>query len=211
MTRTPTLVKLGKDTSGRPLVLDDRTLSKIRHAERRLGFPLTIVQGSYRAGAGAKASAGTHDRGGVVDFRVWDIPTRVGIWRVLVALREAGLIAWLRTRAQGFDPHIHAIDYGNPWLSPDAAHQVTEYEAGRNGLRSRGRDDGPRVTIPKEEPEMTPDEIAAAPLVMLRGKANKPTKTTLQAVLRDLEGTQDKHGDRLAVIETKLDLLLEKG
>lgn len=144
-------INLGRDSSGRPLDVDSRTLAKLRAAERRLGHKLTIVQGSYRGGAGAKASAGTHDGAGVVDIRTWDLPVTPQI--VVRALREAGMIAWYRTEAQGFDPHIHAIDYGNPALAPAAARQVTAWEQGRNGLASNGPDDGPRVKIPKDPPQ----------------------------------------------------------
>lgn len=148
-------VTLGVDTSGRPLVVDDRTLAKLRLAEARLGHTFVIVQGSWRGGSGATASAGTHDAGGVIDLRSWDIPATIGTTRAIRALREAGLIAWYRTQAQGFDPHIHAIDHGNPDLHPSAAYQVAEWKAGRNGLASRGPDDGPRVTIPTNPPEDT--------------------------------------------------------
>src|SRR5690606_23408984 len=48
--------------------------------------------------------------------------------------------------------HVHAIDYGNPELSPAARRQVTAWEQGRNGLASNGPDDGPRVKIPKAPP-----------------------------------------------------------
>ena len=159
-----TRVNLGLDTSGRSLVLDTRTLAKLRAAEARLGFKFTIVQGSYRAGAGAKASAGTHDGGGVIDLRTWNLPAGITPQRAVRVLRECGLIAWYRTKAQGFDPHIHAIDYGNPALSYSAQQQVAQWEAGLNGLASRGRDDGPRIAIPKnppaapEEDEVTPQD-----------------------------------------------------
>ena len=146
------LITLGLDTSGRPLVVDDRTLATLRAAQAALGFEFTIVQGSYRAGSGAAASAGTHDGGGVIDLRTWNLPAHISPQEAVRALRLAGLIAWYRTNAQGFDPHIHAIDYGNPRLAPSAARQVAAYEAGRNGLASNGPDDGPRVTIPQNPP-----------------------------------------------------------
>ncbi|MDP9820370.1 hypothetical protein [Nocardioides massiliensis] len=150
-------ISLGRDTSGRPLDVDSRTLAKLRAAERRLGHKFVIVQGSYRGGAGAKASAGTHDRAGVIDLRTYDLPASITPQAAVKALREAGLIAWYRTKAQGFDPHIHAIDYGNPDLHPSAANQVRAWEQGRNGLASNGPDDGPRVTVPKSlPPDPTP-------------------------------------------------------
>lgn len=145
-------VNLGTDSSGRPLVVDDRTLAKLRLAESRLGFEFTIVQGSWRGNAGAAASADTHARGGVIDLRTWNLPASISPQEAVTALRRAGLVAWYRTTAQGFDPHIHAIDYGNPDLDPSAARQVTAWEQGRNGLASNGKDDGARVPIPKDPP-----------------------------------------------------------
>lgn len=145
-------VNLGHDSSGRPLVVDDRTLAKLHLAEDRLGHKFTVVQGSWRGGSGAAASAGTHDRGGVIDLRTWNIPASIGVDRAVRELRKAGLIAWYRTPAQGFDPHIHAIDYGNPDLAPSAQRQVVAWQEGANGLASNGRDDGPRVPIPKNPP-----------------------------------------------------------
>lgn len=145
-------VNLGTDSSGRPLVVDDRTLAKLRLAESRLGFTFTIVQGSWRGNAGAAASADTHARGGVVDLRSWNLPASISPQEAVTELRRAGLIAWYRTTAQGFDPHIHAIDYGNPDLDPSAARQVAAWEQGRNGLASNGYDDGARVPIPKSPP-----------------------------------------------------------
>lgn len=146
-------ITLGMDTSGRPLVIDDRTQAKLSAAESALGFEFTIVQGSYRAGNGAAASAGTHDGGGVIDLRVWNLPPNITPREAVKALRLAGFIAWYRDQTHGFDPHIHAIDYGNPRLSVAAERQVDAYEAGRNGLASNGPDDGPRVHIPKNPPE----------------------------------------------------------
>lgn len=150
------VITLGRDTSGRPLKIDDRTLAKLRLAEERLGFKFTIVQGAWRGSQGAAASADTHDRGGVIDLRSWDLPPHISVWEALTELRRAGLIAFARTKAQGFDPHFHVIDYGNPNLAPGAARQVRAWENGRNGLASNGRDDGPRVKIPKDPPNPYP-------------------------------------------------------
>lgn len=181
-------ITLGSDSSGRPLVLDERTHAKYREACRRLGFALTIVQGSYRGTGGAAASAGTHNRGGVIDIRTWNIPAEIGVTRVVRVLRECGLIAWYRTKAQGFDPHIHAIDHGNPELDPSAAAQVTQWRNGTNGLRSRGPDDGPRIPVPTEVPEeddlpYTEQQIAA----LVRAGIREETSGIVTAFLtRDL-------------------------
>jgi hypothetical protein len=143
-----TRISLGKDSSGRPLVINKRTAAMLREAERRLGRRLTIVQGSYRKGSGAAASAATHDGGGVVDIRSWDLGNlAVSIPAVLTALRQVGFAAWYRTKAQGFDPHIHAVAIGDRDLHPSARAQVKDYLAGHNGLASHGRDDGPKVKV----------------------------------------------------------------
>lgn len=150
-------VNLGKDTSGRPLVLDDSWIAKWRVAELRLGITLTVIQGSYRAGSALNRSAGTHDNGGAGDFRTRDIPASVGVDRAVRVLRECGFVCWARHASQGFpDQEIHALDYGNPDLSPAAKAQVVMWEHGRNGLigTHAGPDDGPRVKIPKKAPPM---------------------------------------------------------
>ena len=174
-------VTLGTDTSGRPLVIDDRTLAKLRLAEKRLGHTFVIVQGSWRAGSGAAASAGTHDRGGVIDLRTWDLGS-ITPAKAVYELRRAGLIAWYRHQGQGFDPHIHAVDYGNPDLHPSAAHQVAEWKAGRNGLASRGPDDGPRIPIPADPPEEPTMKLRD----VFRYKLRKDG-TTFADVLRTIE------------------------
>ncbi|GAB3251403.1 hypothetical protein GCM10027425_09310 [Alteromonas gracilis] len=144
-------VNLGRDSSGRALIVDQTTLDKLDAAELRLGITLTITQGSYINSTAA--SAGTHAKSGVIDLRTWDLPDRVTREQLVRTLRLCGLIAWLRTKAQGFDEeHVHAIDYGNPGLAPAAAAQVRAWQAGLNGLASAGPDDGPRVQVPKKAP-----------------------------------------------------------
>lgn len=159
-------IRLGNDTSGRPLVVDHSTLAKLRLAEKRLGHTFVIVQGSWRGEDGADASAGTHDRGGVIDLRTRDLPARITPQEAVTALRRAGLIAWYRTTAQGFDPHIHAIDHGNPDLAASAVRQVTAWRNGRNGLANNGPDDGAKVPVPTQPPTegfmfLTKDDLDA--------------------------------------------------
>ena len=142
-----TRVSLGKDSSGRPCVINRRTKAMLDEAVRILDRPLTIVQGSY-AGGGAVASAGTHDGGGVIDLRTWDLPSKgLTVNEVLTALRRVGFAAWYRTKTQGFDPHIHAAAIGDRELHPQAAAQVEQYRRGLNGLANQGRDDGPQVRV----------------------------------------------------------------
>jgi len=136
-------VRLGTDSSGRPVIFDERMAYKV--ALLRKKFPkLVVVQGSY---SNAKASADTHAGGGSADFRSWNLTRKEIDAVVRYARAQLGLVAWYRTKAQGFDPHIHAIDAGNPTLSAGAARQVTAFHNGRNGLASNGPDDGPRVKL----------------------------------------------------------------
>ncbi|WP_052336337.1 hypothetical protein [Nocardioides alkalitolerans] len=158
------IVELGKDSSGRRLRVDESTREKLAYAEYLLGKKLTIVQGSYMGTGGAAASAATHNGGGVIDIRSWSLLPLITPQRAVEALRRAGFVAWYRTKAQGFDPHIHAIDYGNPNLHPSAERQVVAWANGRNGLASNGYDDGPKVIIPKVAPPI-PRKRATGPLV----------------------------------------------
>lgn len=118
--------------------VDYLTHLALLEVEARLGYSLTVTQGSYNAG-GVKASAGTHDGGGVVDLAPYDAAEKV------LQLRKLGFAAWYRAELPGvWGPHIHAVLIGNRRLSAGARHQVDEYLAGRNGLANRMPDNGPR-------------------------------------------------------------------
>jgi len=107
--------------------VDWLTKAALMECERRLGYPLTIVQGSYHRGV--SASAGTHDGGGVVDLAPWDWENKVRV------LRAVGFAVWHRPTLPGvWGEHIHAVLIGNSKLAPSAARQVTAYRAGRDGL-----------------------------------------------------------------------------
>lgn len=120
--------------------VDWHTKAAIMRAERRLGYPLSITQGSY-AGGRVSASAGTHDGGGVVDLRAWDWPAKVR------ALRASGFAAWFRRSSEGPWPdHIHAVLVTNRLLASSAEDQVADLRAGRNGLANNAPD--PHAGIP---------------------------------------------------------------
>lgn len=142
----------------RPKTVDWKTRAALMEAERRLGYRLTIVQGSYNAG-GVSASGGTHDQGGVVDLLAWDWKRKVKV------LRKVGFAAWYRpTRAGLWNEHIHAVlvDHGN--LSDVAKRQVIAYRAGRDGLKSNDLDPFWRpTTIPVFRYPPPPVEIAPVP------------------------------------------------
>lgn len=140
-------VSMGRDSSGREVVLNARTRDMLAEAQRVLGGTLVISQGSYMAGHGAGASSGTHDAGGAVDLSIRGLPAGITVDRVVLALRVVGFAAWHRTDAQ-FGPgnaHIHAVALGDRELAPAAALQESAYRNGRNGLATNLPDDGPRV------------------------------------------------------------------
>ncbi|GAA1602921.1 hypothetical protein GCM10009789_66190 [Kribbella sancticallisti] len=122
--------------------LNRRTVAMVLAAEKIYRSQFRIIQGSYNKG-GVPSSAGTHDGGGALDI---DVVKKSPAQRraVVLALRQVGFAAWLRTPAQGRWPyHVHAIAVGDKDLSRGAAIQVAEYRRKRNGLANRGKDDGP--------------------------------------------------------------------
>jgi len=69
-------------------------------------------------------------------------------WQLVGALRTVGFAAWLRTPAQGFSYHVHAVAIGDPDIwQRDGGHvardQVCDYYKGLNGLASHAADNTP--------------------------------------------------------------------
>ncbi|MEU5962260.1 peptidoglycan-binding protein [Micromonospora parva] len=127
-------------------VVNARTQAMLAQAQRLLGYPLVLDQGSYNPG-GDPTSAGTHDGGGVVDIAVTGM-TAARRTAVARALRQVGFAAWVRNPDQGNWPwHIHAAAINDTDLSSQAQHQVGDYYLGLNGLANQGPDDGPQVPI----------------------------------------------------------------
>lgn len=116
--------------------MDRMTAQALSRMETKLGYTLTVLQGSYNGGTGrVSQSAGTHDGGGAVDLAPadWQRKVRVG--------REVGFAMWHRTRAEGpWVEHCHGILIGNSKASTSALRQVTAYKNGRNGLANNGPD-----------------------------------------------------------------------
>jgi hypothetical protein len=173
--------------------IDALTIACIEHAEAIAGHQFTITQGSYQNGGGEVNSAGTHDRGGVVDIR----------WcrhkKCVRALREAGMFAWHRTPEQGpWVDHIHAGVIGHPLLASGAKAQELSYLRGRNGLKGDGPDDGPRLNpIPQPVWPYPPEDDMAQYDSLLKGMDQK---------LDRLIDAQAKSRER----EKKTNLLLRK-
>lgn len=122
--------------------VNERTKDMLIEAEKLLGFPIVLSQGSYNPG-GVGASAGTHDGGGTVDVSVSSLSTQQR-WRTVEAMRTVGFAAWLRNPNQGSWPyHIHAVSVGDTDLSISARNQVADFYVGKNGLASHAPDDTP--------------------------------------------------------------------
>jgi GH25 family lysozyme M1 (1,4-beta-N-acetylmuramidase) len=148
----------------RPKKVDWKTRAALEEAERRLGYRLTVVQGSYNNGK-VKASGPTHDGGGVVDLLAWD-------WRRKVrVLREVGFAAWHRVERPGlWGEHIHAVLIEHGRLDPSAARQVVAYRAGLDGLKGSRVDDFPR---PNPIPVFRYPPAPAVPMLPAVGEARR--------------------------------------
>jgi hypothetical protein len=168
--------------------VDAITIAAIEAAEKKGGHEFEITQGSYQSSV--EQSAGTHDRGGAVDF-AW-----CGHWTCLRALREVGFAAWHRTPAQGdWSHHVHAVLIDHPDLAPSAARQVTAYRNGRNGLANNGPDDGPRVNPipvfkwpPVQEDDMFSDqdrELLQSVSTRLAGQGKRDVEWEQKEIARD--------------------------
>lgn len=141
-------------------LMDRKTQAFLAAMEERLGYPLTVVQGSYNAG-GVAASAGTHDGGGVVDLVSWDAKNKVRV------ARELGAFAWLRAELPGvWGEHIHLGIRDHGRLAPAAQAQQQAYDAAppRDGLAGNRVDEtwhpDPAVTFafPPERLAKEPEE-----------------------------------------------------
>lgn len=150
--------------------VDQMTIDAIEDAERLAGFQFVVTQGSYQSSVAA--SAGTHDRGGVVDLRARSMSNDKRT-RMVAALRAVGFAAWLRTPTQGpWVHHVHAVLCNHPDLAPSAQRQVNAYRAGRNGLANNGPDDGPAPLKEKPVPKKSfADHMAAALAELRAGRA----------------------------------------
>lgn len=147
-------------------LMDRKTQAFLQAMEQRLGYELTVVQGSYNAG-GVPASAGTHDGGGVVDLASWDARRKVRV------ARELGAFAWFRPDLPGvWGEHIHLGIRSHGRLSSAAKSQQSDFDAdpARNGLANNALDrtwrPAPAVTFKykssTEPPPPPPTRVARA-------------------------------------------------
>lgn len=128
-------------TSFRGVTLDLYTVVLQKRAEsymRASGAPVPrMVQGSFRPAS--KNSASTHSGGGALDvsIRAYSSGTQL---KILKAYRKAGFAAWIRTPADGFTTHLHAIAICDTKAHSQAKAQVRDYFKHKNGLASHKKD-----------------------------------------------------------------------
>lgn len=120
--------------------VNQRTKVMLERAAKLYGHAFSLTQGSYNTGVAA--SAGTHDRGGVVDVSTSGMDSHKR-YAAAMALRKAGFFAWVRTPNQGFAYHIHAVAIGDHELSAGARSQISSGFRDRNGLAGQGKDTAP--------------------------------------------------------------------
>ena len=138
--------------------------------KQRFGVSLEILQA---AGSYSKSGA-THVEGTSIDWRTWRFTPAV-VNGIVALAREMGARAtWYRTKAQGFDPHVHmALDC--PCRS-GADYQTAAVDAGYNGLGARGR--GGKDTHPAPSTRRDYKAGIAWATKQLGSASSKPKPTT---------------------------------
>ena len=141
-------IKVGEYSNGRAKYVTRRHYAKIKMAEKRLGYPITVVQGSYHTGV--PASAGTHDKGGCLDLAPFEWKRKCRVFR------ELGDTAWHRTAIPDvWNEHIHTVDLGCSNLAHISKQQVKDYRNKLDGLKH-----------PKPDPQWRPDPIPSFKLTL---------------------------------------------
>ena len=163
------IVKVGTDTSGRPIFMSRYMQRWWKRIVKLLGFEPTIVQGAYMvmAGGGAKDSAGYHDGGGCLDLRVWDL-TPDQIRRLNRVVRSNGAAGWLRDKRHGMDPHYHLVLGSDESLSAGAQGQWNDYLNGLNGLADK-----------RSDYEWRPDPLVRVPVFPDKAPINAGIKAAI--------------------------------
>lgn len=122
---------------------DRMTVQALMEMEKRLGYELSVMQGSYN-GHAVGASAGTHAGGGAVDLAPTDAHAKVRVGR------EVGFAMWERpTLPDVWNHHVHGILVGNAKVSWEAASQIAQYRNHTNGLANHGWDSEWRPAVIK--------------------------------------------------------------
>ena len=129
-------IRLGIDSSDRPIVVTRRMHAAFLAALVLLDFEPVIIQGAFmaRVGGGAVDSAGTHDRAGCLDTRTEGLTSHQQM-KVVRAARSVGWAVWKRDKRHGnMEQHHHWLLLGEPKATPAARLQMRAYRAGLDGL-----------------------------------------------------------------------------
>lgn len=172
-----TVIQRGVDSSGRPMYATAYMWAWWDGVCERLGFAPVVTQAAFMSrvpGGGADASAGVHNEGGCFDLRTWNLTTDQKA-QVVRECRRSGAAAYLRDEQHGgMTEHIHLCLGTDRPLASGAAWQWSEYQAGRDGLASRGPDyhwrPDPLVLVPPvARPKHLPVEVWFANMRFHRG------------------------------------------
>ena len=142
-------VQFGNESDGDPAFMSRRMVAAWTQVCRDFGQDLVIIQGAFKDGKGAKASAGYHDKSGAVDIRMRTLTPAEREEFIRVA-RAVGWAAWVRDKEHGgFDLHAHLALLDEPNVDGQLQDQMDNYVAGGsggNGLTggTRGPDYHPR-------------------------------------------------------------------
>lgn len=176
-----TVIRYGTDTSGRPIFMTAFMRDWLECLLSALPFKPTIVQGAFMTrvpGGGADDSAGYHDLGGCLDFRIWDL-SLVQQELLVRTIRIHGAGGWRRdARHGGMDPHCHIILGTDSPLTPGAAAQWVDYKNGRDGLSGGGKDYEWRPSPLVTEPELDMP-LSDADLAKIRAIVHEEAKAIL--------------------------------
>lgn len=142
-------IQFGNEADGDPALMSRRMVAAWTQVCRDFGQDLVIIQGAFKDGKGAKASAGYHDKSGAIDIRMRTLTPDEREDFIRVA-RAIGWAAWVRDEEHGgFDLHAHLALLDEPNVDGQLQDQMDSYLAGGsggNGLTgsSRGHDYHPR-------------------------------------------------------------------
>ena len=103
----------------------------------RVKHKITVIVIKVADASVSAVSAKTHVGGYAVDVRTWSLtPTQRRI--LLAEATRFGLPLYLRTKAQGFDPHGHGML--NLGAKTNCSYQIDAMRRGRDGLARNGAD-----------------------------------------------------------------------
>lgn len=171
--------------------VDKLTKAGLEEMERRLGYELTITQGSFNSSVGA--SAGTHNKGGPVDLAPWD-------WRnKLRAAKNSGFAGWHRPAIPGlWGEHLHLFPLDHERMADVAMRQNTAYRNKRDGMKGDGPDPTPWRPSPLVHVEYPPSSSVKVGAKPVRTRMTKLRHIISLAIAAASDGAAHTKGARKA-------------